>query len=127
MVSVLSGGALVSWLVPCVPTLANDPSGGFRKGCQASSVSFCGGSLNNCLSLGARHLRACLRDRLLPLPGTPSPVRLLKGVLQAAGMLKSQIWSRRGKRWGKRRRVVCRALLAGSRLPRWLKRSSGAE
>ncbi|MQM04725.1 hypothetical protein Taro_037528 [Colocasia esculenta] len=61
----------------------------------------------------ARHLRACPRDRLLSLPGTPSPARLLGGVLRAAGVLKSRTWSRRGKWWGQRRRVVCRALLAG--------------
>ncbi|MQM17262.1 hypothetical protein Taro_050229 [Colocasia esculenta] len=64
-------------------------------------------------SPGARHLRACPGDRLLPLPGIPSPGRLLEGVLRASGVLKSQTWSRRGKWWGQWRGVVCRALLAG--------------
>ncbi|MQM00626.1 hypothetical protein Taro_033361 [Colocasia esculenta] len=50
---------------------------------------------------------------LLSLPGTPSPARLLERVLRVVGVLKSRTWSRRGKRWGHRRRVVCRALLAG--------------
>ncbi|MQL82633.1 hypothetical protein Taro_015105 [Colocasia esculenta] len=44
-------------------------------------------------SPGARHLRACPRDRLLPLPGTPIPAHLLEGVLQAAGVLESLTWS----------------------------------
>ncbi|MQM01394.1 hypothetical protein Taro_034149, partial [Colocasia esculenta] len=33
-------------------------------------------------------------------------MRLLEGVLRAAGVLKSRTWSRRGKRWGQRRGVV---------------------
>ncbi|MQL96604.1 hypothetical protein Taro_029285 [Colocasia esculenta] len=64
-------------------------------------------------SPGARHLRACLRDRLLPLPGAPIPGRLLKGVLQAAGVLEPLTQSNRGKRWGQQRCVICRALLSG--------------
>ncbi|MQL85087.1 hypothetical protein Taro_017600 [Colocasia esculenta] len=65
----------------------------FYGGCHASS-----------LSPGARHLRTCPRDRLLPLPGTPNPKRLCQRVLlRAAGVLKSQTWSRRGKQWGQRR------------------------
>ncbi|MQM11507.1 hypothetical protein Taro_044415 [Colocasia esculenta] len=105
--------------VPCVSALADGPSGGFRKGCrarlcllglswlQASCAGFCGGCPAS--SLFAR------------------PARLLEGVLRAAGVLKSRTWSRRGKRWGQRRSVVCRALLAGSGSPRWLRRSSGAD
>ncbi|MQL79909.1 hypothetical protein Taro_012361 [Colocasia esculenta] len=42
------------------------------------------------LSPGARHLRACSRDRLLPLPGPPIPTRLFEGVLQVVGELESQ-------------------------------------
>ncbi|MQL68488.1 hypothetical protein Taro_000771, partial [Colocasia esculenta] len=33
------------------------------------------------LSPGARHLRACLRDKLLPFPGTPTPARLCQRVV----------------------------------------------
>ncbi|MQL83446.1 hypothetical protein Taro_015939 [Colocasia esculenta] len=112
--SVLFGGAPVSLAMPCVPALADGPSGGCsRKGCRAClwsmglsgvrasgavSVSVCHASS---LSPGARHLRACPRDKLLLFPGTPSPARLCQKVLlRAAGMLKSLTWSRRGKRWG---------------------------
>ncbi|MQL99421.1 hypothetical protein Taro_032145 [Colocasia esculenta] len=35
LVSILSGGVLVSRAVPCVPALVDGPSGGFRKGCCA--------------------------------------------------------------------------------------------
>ncbi|MQL82655.1 hypothetical protein Taro_015135 [Colocasia esculenta] len=84
------------------------------SGLQTSGAISVGVCHASSLSPGARHLRACPRDRLLPLPGTPSPARLLEGVLRAAGVLKSLTWSRKGKRWGKRHRVICRALLAGS-------------
>ncbi|MQM14174.1 hypothetical protein Taro_047104 [Colocasia esculenta] len=45
---------------------------------QASCASFCGGSPASSLSSGARHLRACPRDRLLLLPGTPILESLLR-------------------------------------------------
>ncbi|MQM14728.1 hypothetical protein Taro_047663 [Colocasia esculenta] len=39
------------------------------------------------LSPGARHLRACPRDRLLPLPGTPGPrASVLEGVSPGGGV-----------------------------------------
>ncbi|MQM20595.1 hypothetical protein Taro_053619 [Colocasia esculenta] len=125
LVSIVPGGVSGSRAMPCVPTLVDGPSWGFRKGCrmclcllglswlQASCAVSVGGCRQCSLSPGARHLRACPRDRLLPLSGTPSPARLLEGVLRAAGMLKPRTWSRRGKQWGQQRRVVCRALLAG--------------
>ncbi|MQL68298.1 hypothetical protein Taro_000581, partial [Colocasia esculenta] len=90
LISVLSGGVPISKAVPCVPAFADSPSRGFRKGCRAClwplglswlransavSVTVCHASS---LSPGARHLRACPRDRLLPLPGTPSSVHLLR-------------------------------------------------
>ncbi|MQM01473.1 hypothetical protein Taro_034226 [Colocasia esculenta] len=99
MVFVLYGGVPISRAVPCVPALADDPSGGFRKGCraclcllslswlQASCDVSVGGCHTSSLSPGARHLSACPRDRLLPLPGTPSPVRLCqRGLLRAMGV-----------------------------------------
>ncbi|MQL84553.1 hypothetical protein Taro_017060 [Colocasia esculenta] len=94
-----SGGNATA--VPFVPALANGPSGGFRKGCraclclldlswlQASCAVSVGGCHSSSLSPGARHLRAYPRDRLLPLPGTPSPARLCqRKLLRAAGVLK---------------------------------------
>ncbi|MQM14919.1 hypothetical protein Taro_047856 [Colocasia esculenta] len=93
------GGNAVA--VPCVPALADDPSGGFRKGVPCVPVlarlvlvmsqqcRFYGGCHASSLSPDARHLRACPRDKLLPLPGTPSPVHLCQKVLlQATGVLK---------------------------------------
>ncbi|MQM03529.1 hypothetical protein Taro_036315 [Colocasia esculenta] len=101
-------------VVPCVPVLADGPSGGCSwKGCRvclwplglfglrASGVVSIGVCHTSSLSPGTRHLRACLRDRLLPFPETPSPACLCQRVLlRAAGVLKSQTWSRRGKWWG---------------------------
>ncbi|MQM03467.1 hypothetical protein Taro_036245, partial [Colocasia esculenta] len=43
------------------------------------------------------HLRACPRDRLLPLLGPPVPARLFEGVLQAAGELESWTLVAEGK------------------------------
>ncbi|MQL89964.1 hypothetical protein Taro_022543 [Colocasia esculenta] len=54
--------------------------------CRVTSqlCHFCGGCPASSLSPGARHLRACPRDRLLPFPETPSPVRLCQRVLLLA-------------------------------------------
>ncbi|MQM16119.1 hypothetical protein Taro_049076 [Colocasia esculenta] len=45
------------------------------------------------LSPGARHLRACPRDRLLLLPEPPVSAHLFEGVLRAAGELESRTLS----------------------------------
>ncbi|MQM13947.1 hypothetical protein Taro_046874 [Colocasia esculenta] len=101
LVSVLFGGAPISQVVPCVPALAEGPSGGCsRKGCNARlcllglfcykpAVSFVLVVATSVLcSPGARHLWACPRDRLLPLPETPIPARLCqRELLRAAGVL----------------------------------------
>ncbi|MQL99519.1 hypothetical protein Taro_032247 [Colocasia esculenta] len=51
-------------------------------------------------SSSARHLRACPRDRLLPLPGTPSPACLLEGVLRTAGETSQQLPPRQTEETG---------------------------
>ncbi|MQL73540.1 hypothetical protein Taro_005892 [Colocasia esculenta] len=54
-------------------------------------------------SPGARHLRACPRDRLLPLLGTPIPTRLCqRELLWAASVLELRTRSGRGKQCGQR-------------------------
>ncbi|MQL97377.1 hypothetical protein Taro_030069 [Colocasia esculenta] len=58
--------------VPCVPM----PAGLVLVTSQL--CCFCGGCYASSLFSGARHLRDCLRDRLLPFRGTPSPVLLLR-------------------------------------------------
>ncbi|MQL76116.1 hypothetical protein Taro_008503 [Colocasia esculenta] len=51
---------------------------------------------------GARHLRACPRDRLLPLPGTPSPrAPVSEGVAPGSGFARViDSGTSRGKWWG---------------------------
>ncbi|MQL81866.1 hypothetical protein Taro_014332 [Colocasia esculenta] len=105
----------VQWpkAVPCVPALADGPSGGFRKGCrvclcllglswlQASGVVSVVVATPVLCSPGARHLRACPRDRLLPLLGTPIPALLCqRELLRATGVLELRTRSGRGKWWG---------------------------
>ncbi|MQM08664.1 hypothetical protein Taro_041521 [Colocasia esculenta] len=110
MVSVLSGGVPVSQAVPCVPALSYSPSGCFQKGCraclcllglswlQASCAIFVGGFQASSLWPGAQHLRACPRDRLLPLPGTPSPARLCqKGAAPGGGRAQVSDLEQKGK------------------------------
>ncbi|MQM00939.1 hypothetical protein Taro_033683 [Colocasia esculenta] len=81
-----------------VPWLVDGPLGGFWEvfyaclcllvclGYKLAVPFACGGCPASSLSSGDRHLRACPCDRLLPLHGTPIPVRLLEGVLRAAGV-----------------------------------------
>ncbi|MQM12391.1 hypothetical protein Taro_045312, partial [Colocasia esculenta] len=70
---------------------------------QASCAISVGGCHASSLSPDVQHLRTCPRDRLLLLPETPSPTCLYqRGLLWAAGVLKSHTWSRRGKWWGHR-------------------------
>ncbi|MQM16865.1 hypothetical protein Taro_049826 [Colocasia esculenta] len=101
MVSILSSGVLVSRAVPCVPTLADGPSGGFRKGCraclcllglswlQASCSSFCGGfpasfSFARCLALEGLSTR-----QVVTVTWDPHPREHVEGVIQATSMLES--------------------------------------
>ncbi|MQL93839.1 hypothetical protein Taro_026483 [Colocasia esculenta] len=101
MVSVLSGGVPISRAMPCVPALADGPSGGFRKGChaclcllglsrlQTSCAGFCGGcpasfSFARCSALeglSARHVVTVTWDL--------HPREPVEGVLWATSVLKS--------------------------------------
>ncbi|MQL89761.1 hypothetical protein Taro_022339 [Colocasia esculenta] len=84
-----------------VPWLADGPPGGSQEVCRAcrcllglswlqtSYAGFCGGCPANSLSLGARHLRACPQDMLLPLPGTPGPHAPVRGSSPGGGFYSS--------------------------------------
>ncbi|MQL87128.1 hypothetical protein Taro_019667 [Colocasia esculenta] len=97
--------------MPCVPVLADGPSGGFWKWCRAclwplglsglraSGAVSVGGCHASSLSPGARHLRTYPRDRLLLLPGTPIPGRLCQRELSGRwGVLESDLeWRNRSE------------------------------
>ncbi|MQM15688.1 hypothetical protein Taro_048639, partial [Colocasia esculenta] len=105
LVSVLSGGVPVSRAVPCVPALADGPSGGFRKGCHFSFAQ--------CPTLEGLSARQVVTITWDPYPRAP----VSEGVAPGGGRAQVSDLEQRGKRWGQRRvvfgltRVVVEAFL----------------
>ncbi|MQM18981.1 hypothetical protein Taro_051980 [Colocasia esculenta] len=101
MVSVLSGGVPVSRAVSCMPALADDPSGGFQKGCraclcllglswlQASCADFCGGCLASFSFARCSALEGLSARQVVTVTWDPHPQEPVERVLRDTSVLES--------------------------------------
>ncbi|MQL74342.1 hypothetical protein Taro_006699 [Colocasia esculenta] len=101
MVSVLSGGVLISWAVSCVLALADGPSGGFQMGyraclcllglswLQASCAGFCGGCPASFSFPWCSALERLSARQIVTVTWDPHPREPVEGVLRATSMLES--------------------------------------
>ncbi|MQL67889.1 hypothetical protein Taro_000184 [Colocasia esculenta] len=101
MVSILFDCVPVSRAMPCVPALADDPSGGFRKGCraclcllglswlQASCAGFRGGCPTSFPFARCSALEGLFAKQVVTVTWDPHPRELVEGVLQATSMIES--------------------------------------
>ncbi|MQM18824.1 hypothetical protein Taro_051821 [Colocasia esculenta] len=112
MVSVLFGGVSVSRAVPCVPALADGPSGGFRKGyraclcflglssLQASCADFCGGCPASSLFARWSALEGLFVRQVVTVTWDPQPRTSVRGSSLGGGCAQVTDLEQKGKTVG---------------------------